>query len=179
MATLTVGNALIDFNLASSDGQMYDAYQYLKGATALILVFTSSSCSYVQAWEGRINALARDYAARDVRFLAVDLSGEVVFPPNSGDAMVGAVSQMAYIFPYLLDADQAVAKAYGVQVTPEVFLFDAVGILRYHGAVDDNYEDEQGVTMAYLQKALEQYLDGETVTMPESEAVGCPMQWKA
>lgn len=179
MANITTGNALIDFNLPSTDGQTCDAYQYLKGATALILVFTSSQCSYVQAWEGRINALARDYTPRDVRFLAIDPVSGVSFPPNSADSMVGPVTQMTYIFPYLLDANQAVTKAYGVKVTPEIFLFDAVGILRYHGAIDDNYEDEQAVTMAYLQKALQQYLDGQTVTMPESEPVGCPIQWKA
>ena len=179
MATITVGNALIDFSLASSDGQTCNAYQYLKGATTLILIFTSSQCSYVQAWEGRINALARDYAPRNVRFLAIDPSPEGSFPPNSADTMVEPVSQMAYIFPYLLDSNQEVAKAYGAQVTPEVFLFDAVGILRYHGAVDDSYEDEQAVTMAYLQKALQQYLDGQTVTMPETGPAGCPIQWKA
>lgn len=177
MANITTGNALIDFNLPSTDDQACNAYQYLKGATALILVFTSSQCSYVQSWEGRINALAREYAPRDVRFLAIDSTGEVPFPPNSADTMVGPVSQMTYIFPYLLDSNQEVAKAYGVQVTPEVFLFDAVGILRYHGAVDDSDEDEQAVTTAYLQKALQQYLDGQTVTMPESEPVGCPIQW--
>jgi peroxiredoxin len=179
MANITVGNALIDFNLPASDGQVYNAYQYLKGATALVLVFTDNRCSYMRAWEGRINSLARDYAPRDVRMLAIDPNEIATYPPNSPDNMVGPVSQMAYTFPYLFDEHQEVAHAYGAQVTPEIFLFDAVGILRYHGAIDDNYEDESAVTISYLQKALQQYLDWETVTMPESQPVGCPIKWKS
>lgn len=179
MANITVGNALIDFNLPASDGQMYNAYQYLKGATALVLVFTTIHCSYVQSWEERINALAHNYAQREVRMLAIDPGEPPSYPPNNSDSMVGPVSQMTYVFPYLLDESQEVARAYGAQVTPEIFLFDAVGILRYHGAVDDNYEDENAVTMSYLQKALQQYLDGETVTMPESQPAGCPIEWKS
>ena len=179
MANITTGNALIDFNLAASDGETYNAYQYLKGATALILVFTSSHCSYVRSWEARINALARDSAPRDVRMLAIDPNQTATYPPNNPDNMVGPASQMEYVFPYLFDERQEVARAYGAQVTPEIFLFDAVGILRYHGAVDDNYEDENAVTISYLQKALQQYLDGGTVTMPESKPVGCPITWKS
>ncbi|MEO8970582.1 MAG: redoxin domain-containing protein [Ktedonobacteraceae bacterium] len=179
MANITTGNALIDFDLPTSEGQTCNGYQYLKGATALILVFTTGHCSYVQAWEARINALARDYAPRDVRMLAIDPGETASYPPNSPDSMVGPVSQMEYIFPYLFDERREVARAYGAQVTPEVFLFDAVGILRYHGAVDDNDADENAVTISYLQKALQQYLDGGTITMPESQPVGCPIEWKS
>ncbi|MHB8596912.1 MAG: thioredoxin family protein [Ktedonobacteraceae bacterium] len=173
---MTTGNALIDFNLPASDGQTYSSYQYLKGATALVLVFTTTHCSYVRSWEERINALARNYSQRDVRFLAIDPGETATYPPNNPDNMTGPVSQMAYVFPYLFDERQEVARAYGAQVTPEIFLFDAVGILRYHGAVDDNDADENAVTISYLQKALQQYLDGETVTMPESEPIGCPIK---
>ena len=178
MTNLQVGNALIDFTLPSTDGNTYSAYKYLEGATALVLVFTTNQCSYVRAWEGRINALANEYAPRDVRMLAIDPVEQPRYPANSPDNMVGPVSQMAYVFPYLLDARQEVARAYGATVAPEVFVFDAVGILRYHGAVDDNAENEQAVTVSYLQRALQQYLDGATVTLPESEPVGCPIQWK-
>ena len=178
MANLQVGNALIDFTLPSTDGNTYSAYKHLEGATALVLVFTTNHCSYVQAWEGRINALAREYAQRDVRMLAIDPGETPRYPANSPDNMVGPVSQMAYVFPYLLDTQQEVARAYGAVVTPEVYMFDAVGILRYHGAVDDNAESEQAVTISYLQRALQQYLDGATVLLPESEPVGCPIKWK-
>src|SRR5581483_4073500 len=115
MANITVGNALIDFNLPASDGQTYNAYQYLKGATALILVFTTTHCSHVQAWEERMNTLDRDFSPRDVRMLAIDPSETASYPPNKSDSMVGSVSQMAYVFPYLFDERQEVARAYGAQ----------------------------------------------------------------
>jgi len=80
-------------------------------------------------------------------------------------------------YPYLHDETQAVATAYGAERTPEIFLFDADLKLRYHGAPDDNYEEEQA-SIAYLRNALDAILAGQEPAVTETSAVGCTIKWK-
>ena len=73
--------------------------------------------------------------------------------------------------------DQSIARAYGAERTPEIFLFDGDGILRYHGRVDDNYEDPSGVTSHDFRNAVEAVLAGKPVAVPETTPVGCTIKW--
>jgi peroxiredoxin len=82
-------------------------------------------------------------------------------------------------FSYLRDEDQKVARLYGAQRTPEVFLFDRESILRYHGAIDDNYDDPNGVKQHYLRNALEALVGSKNVSVPETQPVGCTIKWKS
>ena len=76
------------------------------------------------------------------------------------------------------DESQEVAKAYGAQRTPEIFLFDKDRKLSYHGAIDDNYEDPSAVSANYLRDALDSVLSGQTPATPKTDAVGCTIKWK-
>jgi peroxiredoxin len=81
-------------------------------------------------------------------------------------------------FPYLYDASQEIARAYGAERTPEVFLFDQRGVLRYHGAIDDNYDDPRAVRSHYLRQALDAMLAGQTPSLAQTPPVGCTVKWK-
>jgi peroxiredoxin len=81
-------------------------------------------------------------------------------------------------FPYLYDESQEVARAYGAERTPEIFLFDKGGTLRYHGTIDDNYEDLAAVNVHYLREALEAVLTGREPSTAETTPVGCTIKWK-
>jgi len=81
-------------------------------------------------------------------------------------------------FPYLRDETQSVARAYGAQRTPEVFLFNKNSVLRYHGSIDDNYDDPEAVKEHYLRMALDAMLSGNPISTAETQPVGCSIKWK-
>jgi peroxiredoxin len=86
--------------------------------------------------------------------------------------------EKGFNFPYLYDESQKVARAYGAERTPEIFLFDKDGTLRYHGTVDDNYDDPTAVRSHYFIDALEAVLEGSEPATPETAPVGCTIKWK-
>jgi peroxiredoxin len=179
MANLKHGDSLIDFTLPATDGKAYNARQLLGESTALVVVFTCNHCPYAQAWEGRINAVARDYAARGVKLVAINANDTKQVPGDSFEAMAARVQEHELVYPYLRDQSQEVARAYGAERTPEIFVFDSSGTLRYHGAPDDNYEEESAVTQPYLRQALDAILDDDTVETIETAPVGCTIKWAA
>jgi len=179
MALLHSGDTMIDFTLPATDGQDYTASVVLQKARALIVTFTCNHCPYAQAWEDRLNQIIHDYDPQGVHMLAISSNDAVKFPADNFEKMVERARQKHFVFPYLFDESQQVARAYGAERTPEIFIFDASGVLRYHGAPDDNYDNADAVTQRYARAALDAILSGEPVSIPETAAVGCTIKWKA
>ncbi len=172
MAHLLTGDTVIEFTLPATDGETYSTHEMLTATKALVVVFMSNDCPYVQAWVDRINAIAREYADQDVRVLAINANSG---PANTMENMGKYAIEKELVFPYAIDETQIVMHAFGAEQTPEVFIFDASAKLRYHGAPDDNYENAQAVQHAYMREALDTLIvDGE-VAIPETETVGCPI----
>jgi peroxiredoxin len=165
------------FDLPGVDGRNHTLDEYAD-ATILVLVQSCNHCPYVLAWEGRIDALAREYADRGVRFVAVNSNDAEAYPADSFDAMVEHAREARYSFDYLYDESQEVARALGSERTPEAFVFDADRRLVYHGAVDDNRE-EADVTTSYLRGALDAALAGEAPAIADTAPVGCTVKWRS
>ena len=178
MSTLGIGDKALDFTLPATNGQTYRLQDAFQQAKAVAVVFSCNHCPYVRAWEDRINALARDYAARGVRLFAVNSNDAQGYPSDSWERMIERAKEKEFVFPYLYDESQEVARLYGAERTPEFFVFDAGGELRYHGALDDNYEDEDAVKQRYVRDALEAVLAGQEVVVRETRVVGCTVKWK-
>jgi peroxiredoxin len=178
VANLHTDDSLIDFTLPATDGKNYSAREVLEIAKALIVVFTCNHCPYAQAWEGRLIQIVHDYDPQDVHMLAINANDAVRYPADSFEKMAQRAIEKRYVFPYLHDESQEVARAYGAERTPELFIFDAAGKLRYHGAPDDNYEDEGAVKQQYAREALDAILAGKQVAIPETRPVGCTIKWK-
>lgn len=92
--------------------------------------------------------------------------------------MAKRANEKHFVFPYLHDESQNIARSYGAERTPEFFIFDAAKRLRYHGAPDDNYEDEHAVKHYYVREALNAILAGREPAQPETKPVGCSIKWK-
>jgi peroxiredoxin len=165
------------FDLPGVDGRNHTLDEYAD-ATIIVLVQSCNHCPYVLAWEGRIDALAREYADRGVRFVAVNSNDAEAYPADSFDAMVEHAREARYSFDYLYDESQEVARALGSERTPEAFVFDADRRLVYHGAVDDNRE-EADVTTSYLRGALDAALAGEAPAIADTAPVGCTVKWRS
>jgi peroxiredoxin len=165
------------FDLPGIDGRDHSLEEYAD-ATVLVLVQSCNHCPYVLAWEGRIDALQRDYADRGARIVAINSNDTTAYPADSFENMVEHAREAGYSFDYLHDESQDVARALGSERTPEAFVFDADRRLVYHGAVDDNRE-EAAVTTHYLRNAIEAVLAGETPPVADTPPVGCTVKWRS
>jgi peroxiredoxin len=165
------------FDLPGVDGRNHTLEEYAD-APVLVLVQSCNHCPYVLAWEGRIDALQREYAERGVRIVAINSNDAIAYPADSFDAMVAHARDADYSFDYLRDEGQDIARTLGSERTPEAFVFDADRRLVYHGAVDDN-RDEADVAQHYLRDAIEAALAGETPPVADTPPVGCTVKWRS
>jgi peroxiredoxin len=166
---MQIGDKGPTFSLPATDGTEHGP----DGVT--VVVFTCNHCPYALAWHDRLTQVARDY---DVTFLAVNPNNAETHPRDSFDAMKKRVeADGGWPHPYLRDESQEVARAYGARTTPDVFVLDRDGILRYRGAPDEDHRDERQ-NASWLRDALDAVLAGEQPTRPETEPVGCSVKWK-
>ena len=173
--SVAVGAKAPDFALPDTEGGQHS----LDGGAALatVVVFTCNHCPYALAWQDRINDAARDYADRGVRFFAINPNDADRYPRDSYEAMQQRVRDEDWPLPYLRDESQAVARDYGAQVTPDLFVIDGNGVVRYRGAPDADYADpSQGG--AWLRAALDAVLDERDLDPAETDPVGCSIKWK-
>ncbi|MFZ2113522.1 MAG: thioredoxin family protein [Solirubrobacteraceae bacterium] len=170
-----IGQQAPSFTLPDTEGTMHEP----GGAPATVVAFTCNHCPYALAWHERIVALARDYSDRAVKVLAINPNDAKRYPRDSPEAMRARVQAGDFEHvPYLRDESQQVAHAYDAKTTPDVFVLDAEGILRYRGAPDADYEDPSQ-DAAYLRAALDAALDGRDPDLAETKPVGCSIKWKA
>jgi peroxiredoxin len=169
-----IGERAPAFALPDTGGALHEP----NGAPATVVVFTCNHCPYALAWHERIVAVARDYSPRGVRVLAINPNDAERYPRDSVAAMRDRVAGGEFDgVPYLRDESQEVARAYDALTTPDVFVLDAGGVLRYRGAPDGDYErpDENAV---WLRGALDAVLEGRTPEPAETEPVGCSIKWR-
>jgi peroxiredoxin len=174
--TLKLGDEVPQFELPDTTDRTWSPAS--NGSSApLVVVFTCNHCPYALAWQDRIAQVARDYADRGVQLLAINSNDAERYPRDSFEAMAQRVAAEAWPMPYLHDATQEVARAFGAKTTPDVFVFDAERRLRYRGAPDADYDDP-AQNAAWMRAALDAVLAGEEPDRAETKPVGCSIKWK-
>lgn len=175
---LKIGSNAPNFtNLPGIDGKKYSLESF-SDKKIVVVVFSCNHCPYVQAYEDRMIAFQRDYAAKSVQLVAINSNETVHYPEDNFDEMVKRAKTKGYNFPYLRDEDQSVADAYGATHTPEFFVFDEKRKLRYSGKFDDNYQNPSTVKSTYLRNAVDDILASREVAEPETYSIGCTIKWK-
>ena len=176
MATLELGDAAPGFLLQGVDGRRH-SFEELADKPVLVVIFSCNHCPYVQAYEDRMIALQRDYQQHGVQFVAINSNDDTHYPEDSFERMVERAGAKHYNFPYLRDASQQVAKAYGATHTPQLFVFDRERRLRYTGKIDDNWQNPGAVKRQYLREALDALLKGSAPAEAQTHAIGCTIKW--
>ncbi len=176
MARLKTGDKAVSFTLKGIDDKQHSLDDYSGKYVAVI--FSCNHCPYVQAWEDRMIKIQTDYAPKNVQLVAINSNDGIKVPDDNFSKMKERAREKKFNFPYLHDEDQKVAAAYGAERTPEVFLFDSNHVLRYHGTIDDNYDNPNDVKENYLRDALEATIAGRKVSLAETKPVGCTIKWK-
>lgn len=167
----------VDFSLKGTDGKTYSLKDFSDAAT-LVVVFSCNHCPYVKAYEDRMVAIQKDYAARGARLVAINSNDDENYPEDGFENMVRRAKEKGFNFPYLRDETQETARRYGATHTPQIFVFDASRRLAYTGKIDDNWESPAAVTRRYLREALDELVAGRAPRLAETHAIGCTIKWK-
>jgi peroxiredoxin len=169
-----VGQAAPSFSLPDTRGVAHE----LADAAPTVVCFTCNHCPYALAWHERIIAVAHDYGPRGVGVLAINPNDAERYPRDSVEQMRARVARGDFDgVPYLRDSSQEVARAYDAKTTPDVFVVDADGIVRYRGAPDADH-DRPELNAAWLRAALDAVLAGRDPDPAETKPVGCSIKWR-
>jgi len=175
-----VGDYAKDFKLKNVDGKMVSMSDNAS-VKGYIVVFTCNHCPYAKAYEDRIIALNKKFAALGYPVIAINPNDPSIVPDDSYDNMVARAKEKNYQFPYLLDEQQTVYPAFGAEHTPHVYVLqkDAKGFkVQYIGAIDNNTDDASSATKKYVEDAVNALLAGKTPTVTNTRAVGCSIKSK-
>lgn len=175
-----VGETISNFSLKNVNGKNVSLNDY-KDAKGFIITFTCNHCPYSVAYEDRIIALHNTYAAKGYPVIAINPNDAVQYPSDNFENMQIRAKEKKFPFVYLHDETQEVAKKFGALRTPHMFVVQKSGdkyVVKYIGAIDDNWEDAAAVTEKYVESAVNALLNGQTVAIPNTKAIGCSIKWK-
>ena len=182
---LPIGSPAPDFSLPGIDGKIHKLSDYSE-SKILVIVFTCDHCPTAQLYESRIKKLADDYRDKGVALVAIEPNNpnairldELGYTDvsDSLDEMKIRAAYRHFNFPYLYDGEtQSVARAYGPQATPHVFIFDQQRKLRYEGRVD-NSQRESLVKTQDARNAIDALLAGKPVPVERTRVFGCSTKW--
>jgi peroxiredoxin len=176
---LPLGVTAPDFQLPDTSGKVV-ALADFKDKPALLVIFMCNHCPYVIHIRTGLAQLARDYAPRNVAIVGINSNDVGNYPDDSPTKMKAEVKSAGYIFPYLYDETQAVAKSYRAACTPDIYLFDKNRKLVYRGQFDDSRPGNgMPVTGRDLRTALNAILAGESVSPNQKASIGCNIKWKS
>lgn len=176
---LPLGTPAPDFSLMNVDGRMVSLGDF-GDAPALLVMFICNHCPFVKHVADQLAQLGGDYMERGAALVAISSNDVASHPADSPEQMVAEAEERGYVFPYLYDETQEVAKAYHAACTPDFFLFDADQKLVYRGQLDSSRPDSGiPVTGADLRTALDAVLDGKKPIADQKPSIGCNIKWAA
>jgi peroxiredoxin len=163
-----LGSPVADFKLSEVNGRQVD-FMDLKGDLTVV-TFIATQCPVSNSYNDRMKAVYSDYISKGVKFIFVNSN-------NTEPAAEVASHAAKNGFPFAVykDPQNVVADRFGAQVTPEAFLIDSTGVIRYHGSIDDS-QNPANIKTQGLRLALDAMLSGRTVEKAESKAFGCAIK---
>lgn len=175
-----IGDEATDFSLKNIDDKMVSLANF-PDAKGFIVVFTCNHCPYAIAYEDRIIALDKKYKALGYPVIAINPNDPEVNEEDSFDKMKIRAKEKGFTFPYLFDDGQKIFPQYGATKTPHIFVLnkeDGKNIVKYIGAIDNNYENADDVTEKYVEDAVDALIAGQPIKTETTLAVGCSVKTK-
>ncbi len=183
---MKLGSDAPNFSLPATDGSTVTLDQF--SGKPLLVAFICNHCPFVIHVAGALKTVTDKYADQ-IGVVAIQSNDTENYPADSFEKMKEEVANRGYGFPYALDEEQSVAKAYSAACTPDFFLFDESHKLVYRGRFDDTrptrvesgvYDSEQNpATGAEMVAAIEAVLNKAEVPQKQYPAMGCNIKWKS
>jgi peroxiredoxin len=174
---MPLGSEMPPFELPDATGQTVAGSSFQ--GTPLLVMFICNHCPYVKHIRPRLAEVTKDLAGKGLAVVGINSNDSELYPDDSPEAMKAEAEEFGYTFPYLVDEDQSVAKAFRAACTPDLFLFDGNGKLAYRGQFDSSRpKNDEPVTGADLVAAAEAVLEGRPVPEDQRPSIGCNIKWK-
>jgi len=176
---VALGTPAPDFNLvAPTTGKRVGRDDFAQ-APGLLVMFICNHCPFVKHIRKGLADFGRDYHKRGLAIVAINSNDVASYPADSPAKMIEEVEHAGYVFPYLYDETQEVAKAYRAACTPDFFLYDRDRKLVYRGQFDDSRPGNGlPVTGADLRQAADALLNGKPVPHEQRASIGCNIKWR-
>jgi thiol-disulfide isomerase/thioredoxin len=175
---MPLGSPLPEFALPDPAGQVYSSGSF-EDAPALLVMFICNHCPYVKHIRPKLAEVTKDLAGKGVAIVGINSNDAESYPDDSPEAMKAEAAEFGYTFPYLVDEDQSVARAFRAACTPDFFLFDRDRRLAYRGQFDSSRpKNDLPVTGADLAAAAEAVVEGRPAPEDQRPSIGCNIKWK-
>jgi peroxiredoxin len=175
--TLQIGAPALDFNLPATDGNSYSLSDFDE-YPVLVIFFTCNHCPYVKGSDEITRQVADRFLPRGVRFVGINSNSPNTYPEDSFENMVKRMEHYRFPWLYLYDRSQDVARTYGALRTPHFYVFDRDRKLIYTGRAVDHPRDTRKMTVNDLERALEEHLAGQPVSVTVTNPIGCNVKWE-
>lgn len=174
---LALGTEAPAFTLPDPDGWQH-SLDGSENVNAYLVMFICNHCPFVKHVAAELARIGIDYGSRNVAIYAINSNDNETRPGDSPEAMKTESANRGYTFPYLVDEDQSVAKAYRAACTPDIYVFDADRKLVYRGQLDSS-RPSNGIpaTGSDLRAALDAVLAGTEVPDKQIPSIGCNIKW--
>jgi peroxiredoxin len=166
-----IGAPAPQFTLTTVDGKGFSLTETARSHKAVVVMFIATKCPYSNAYNDRMRDLAAAYGKQGILFAGINSN-----KTEPAEEVIAHAKQHGFGFPIMKDPGNKVADLYDARHTPEIFVVDPEGKLRYHGRIDENYENASKVTSPDLKNALDAMLGGRSIAKAETKAFGCSIK---
>ena len=166
------------FSLLDTVSDNFKSLNDLKSEKATVIIFICNHCPFVHHISSAFAEIAKNYQEKGVSFIAISSNDIENYPADAPELMTEFAKKENYTFPYLYDEDQSVAKAYGAECTPDLFVYDKNLKLAYRGRFDETRPNMGTATGKDLIEALDSLLEKGICQNEQLPSIGCNIKWK-
>lgn len=159
---LEVGAVAPDFGMTTLEGRRFSLAEAEKTHSGVVILFLSTICPYSNYYNDLIRDMAAEFSKRNVIFVGVNSGGL-----ETAEEIRAHAREHGHAFEIIRDPDSRIAELLDARRTPEAFLLDSRGTLRYHGRIASK------ITAPDLKNAIEAFLAGRPIRPAETKAFGC------
>lgn len=176
---LPLGTKAPDFELIDTIDDTLKSLRELKGTTGTLVMFICNHCPFVVHVSAELSKLAKDYVSKGINCIAISSNDVDNYPQDGPELMKQNAIDNDYIFPYLYDKTQNVAKSYDAACTPDFFLFNDDLELVYAGQLDESRPgNDIPTTGKDLRAAMNALLNKTPINTNQKPSMGCNIKWK-
>ena len=177
---MPLGTVAPDFSLLDTVSGNSLSLQELRGEVATAIMFICNHCPFVKHIQSELVRLGQDYSSKGIGIIAISSNDVNNYPEDAPDKMQTQAKSLGYVFPYLYDETQEVARSYDATCTPDFFVFDNELKCVYRGQFDDSRPgNDIPVTGKDLREAFDSILSGKEINPTQKPSIGCNIKWKS
>ena len=176
---LPLGTTAPGFNLINTINNSMVSLDESKGINGTMIMFICNHCPFVKHVNAELSKLAKDYISKGINCIAISSNDADNYPKDAPDKMKENAKEQDFIFPYLHDETQDVAKDYDAACTPDFYVFDKELELVYRGQLDSSRPGNGiPVTGEDLRFAIDAMLNKQSQVSNQKPSIGCNIKWK-